>query len=70
MAKIKKISITLDYEKIMGKAAREEYLEQNPHGFKWTRKVHKNKKKYNRKGKKGRNFDSFFLHFCEKYFKL
>jgi hypothetical protein len=46
----------------MGRIAREQYLEDNPHGFKRTKKVHKNKKKYSRKGKgKSRDFGSFFL---------
>lgn len=41
----------LDIEKAMGAAYREEYLEENPHGFRRTHKVHCNKKKYSRKGK-------------------
>lgn len=63
MAKIKTIKINPDYENIMGRAAREDYLEQNPHGFKRTKKIHKNKKKYSRKEKKSRNFGSFFFAF-------
>jgi hypothetical protein len=30
----------------LGKGAREEYLEDNPHGFKKIHKVHKSKKTY------------------------
>jgi hypothetical protein len=33
----------------LGKGAREQYLEENPHGYKAVTKKHKNKKKYNRK---------------------
>lgn len=38
-------------DKSLGNAYREQYLEDNPHGFKAVKKVHKNKKKYNRKNK-------------------
>ena len=34
----------------LGRAARVIYLEDNPHGYSRTHKVHKNKKKYSRKG--------------------
>lgn len=62
MKKVKTLKIPINQEKIMGKIARAQYLEDNPHGFKRTKKVHKNKKKYTRKGKnKSRDFGSFFL---------
>tara|TARA_R110001592_G_scaffold329339_1_gene611091 strand:+ start:6797 stop:6982 length:186 start_codon:yes stop_codon:yes gene_type:complete len=35
----------------LGKGARDSYLDDNPHGFKATKKVHKSKKKYTRKPK-------------------
>ncbi len=35
----------------LGRAARAVYLEQNPHGYARTHKVHKNGKKYSRKDK-------------------
>lgn len=37
--------------KVMGKIAREEYIEKNPHGFSQMHKVHKSKKHYSRKQK-------------------
>lgn len=49
------IHIELDGDmvaKAFGKAMRENYLADNPHGFTVTTKKHKNKKKYNRKNKK------------------
>lgn len=33
----------------LGKGYREQYLEDNPHGFRRVNKIHKSKKKYNRK---------------------
>lgn len=45
------IETELDLEKAMGAAYREQYLEENPDGFRRTHKVHRNKKKYSRKGK-------------------
>ena len=36
----------------VGKANREVYIEQNPHGFASVHKVHKSKKAYNRKREK------------------
>ena len=59
--KKKTFQINLDIDKFTGKLAREKYLEENPHGYKRVKKVHKNKKKYNRKNKhKGRK-PLFFL---------
>lgn len=49
--KLKRIKLNVDIVNAMGKGHREQYLEQNPHGYKSVRKVHKNKKKYTRKGK-------------------
>ena len=46
----------LNLEKAMGAAYREQYLEDNPHGYRQTKKVHKNKKKYNRKGKNAKKW--------------
>jgi len=40
----------------LGKGAREEYLEDNPHGFKKVHKVHKSKKTYSRKRKHQSNW--------------
>ncbi len=48
-----RIESELKLEKAMGAAYREQYLEENPHGFRKVKKVHRNKKKYSRKGKKG-----------------
>ena len=39
----------------LGKGAREEYLTENPHGFKSVKKVHKSKKTYSRKSKHKKN---------------
>ena len=62
--KKKTLTIELDTDKFMGKLARIKSLEENPHGFKQVKKVHKNKKKYNRKNKhKGRKP----LFFCLKF---
>ena len=47
MKKILKVKLNLD--KALGNAHRDEYIQDNPHGFKRVKKVHKNKKKYNRK---------------------
>ena len=47
--KKKTIKIKVNLDKALGSAHRNEYLEDNPHGFKRVRKVHKNKRKYNRK---------------------
>lgn len=38
-------------DKTLGKSTREQYLIENPHGYTKILKVHKNKKKYNRKNK-------------------
>lgn len=46
------ISVEVDLDAALGNGAREAYLEENPHGFKKVHKVHKNKKKYNRKSSK------------------
>lgn len=45
------IEITIDLDAAMGKAFREQYLKDNPHGFVAVKKIHKNKKKYNRNEK-------------------
>lgn len=52
-----KKQITLD---AIGKGAREVYLEQNPHGYSQTHKVHKSKKSYNRQKNK-KSFDDCSL---------
>jgi hypothetical protein len=49
MKKIDKKTLLID---ALGKGAREEYLTDNPHGFKAVKKVHKSKKTYNRKNNK------------------
>lgn len=41
----------------LGAAHREQYLEENPHGYKKSTRVHKNKKKYNRKQKHRATYD-------------
>ena len=43
------INIETDTNRILGKLCREDHLEFNPHGFRRVNKIHKNKKKYNRK---------------------
>lgn len=43
------MSVKIDIENTLGRLTREQYLEDNPHGFKRVKKIHKNKKKYNRK---------------------
>ena len=37
--------------KLLGDLTRGAYLGENPHGYKRTKKVHKNKAKYSRKGR-------------------
>lgn len=49
--KLKSIQVKVDIEAALGKGHREQYLEENPHGFKSVRKVHKSKKAYSRKQK-------------------
>ena len=46
----------------LGRGHREQYIEDNPHGFKSVNKKHKNKKKYNRKREKDNrtNYYPFF----------
>lgn len=59
--KIKKVS-TDDQEKeilvkALGKGARQQYLQDNPHGYSKVNKVHKSKKNYTRKSKhKGKDW--------------
>ena len=50
------VETDVDIDKALGNAHREQYLEDNPHGFKKVNHVHKNKKKYSRK-KKHKNND-------------
>ena len=57
--KKKVIKTSIDLEAALGKGAREAYLEQNPHGYAATKKVHKNKKKYNRKEKHKKDWKKF-----------
>ena len=54
--KIITISTEIDVETTLGRLNREEYLSDNKHGFKASHKVHKNKKKYNRKRDKNGNY--------------
>jgi len=49
--KIKTIKSNVDIDKALGAGARASYLEQNPHGYTSTHKVHKSKKSYTRKKK-------------------
>ena len=44
-----KVSILIAY---LGAACRTQYLDENPHGYVKITKVHKNKKRYNRKQQK------------------
>jgi len=46
-----KLIVDVNLDKALGAAHRSQYLEENPHGFKKTNHVHKNKKKYSRKPK-------------------
>jgi len=50
------VESNIDIDAVLGNAHRTVYLEDNPHGYKSVKKVHKNKKKYNRKSK-GRSYD-------------
>lgn len=45
------ILIEVDLDAALGNAHREQYLEENPHGFKKVNKIHKSKKNYSRKKK-------------------
>ncbi len=47
--KKKNIKVDVDLDKALGAAHRDQYLTENPHGFRKTNHVHKNKKKYSRK---------------------
>ncbi|MCH2043552.1 MAG: hypothetical protein MK212_05380 [Saprospiraceae bacterium] len=49
--KYQSIKVKVDIETALGRAHREQYLEENPHGFRAIKKVHKNKQAYNRKKK-------------------
>ena len=49
-----------------GKAMREAYLTDNPHGYVGVHKVHKSKKNYTRKGKGG-NKPPFPFYVNKKY---
>ena len=53
------VESNIDIDAALGKAHREVYLEDNPHGYKKIKHVHKNKKKYNRKRNKS-SYDSSF----------
>ena len=57
MSKKKKIKVDIDLDAALGKGSREQYLEENPHGYKSVTKVHKSKKKYSRKPKHKKNHD-------------
>ena len=46
------INVEVDIDKALGSAHRDQYLNENPHGFRKLNHVHKNKKKYSRKNKK------------------
>ncbi|BDS13187.1 hypothetical protein [Aureispira anguillae] len=45
------IPLKTDIDKVLGAAQRDQYLKDNPHGYTKVNHVHKNKKKYSRKGK-------------------
>lgn len=49
--------------KDLGLIARLNYLEENPHGYKSVKKIHKSKKKYNRKIEKDSRDNSTVLFF-------
>lgn len=49
--KLKALSVVINLEKALGKGHREAYIEENPHGFKASKKIHKNKNAYSRKSK-------------------
>ena len=46
------IKPNINVDNTLGRLTREEYLINNPHGYGSNRKVHKNKKKYDRKRNK------------------
>ena len=43
------IKVDIDLDKALGSAHRDQYLTENPHGFRKVNHVHKSKKKYSRK---------------------
>ncbi len=45
------IEVETDLDNALGSAHRDQYLQENPDGFRKVHKVHKNKKKYSRKQK-------------------
>ena len=51
------LNVTVDLDKALGAAHRNQYLEENPHGFAKTNRIHKNKKKYSRKQKHKNAYD-------------
>lgn len=53
----------IDIDVALGNAHRRMYLEDNPHGYKKMNKIHKNKKKYDRKRNK-RSYDYSFSLAC------
>lgn len=44
-----KLKVSISLEKALGNAHREQYIEENPHGFRKINRVHKSKKNYCRK---------------------
>jgi len=55
----KNIKVVVDLDKALGNGARQQYLENNPHGYNRVNKIHKSKKAYNRKTK-NRSCDYMF----------
>lgn len=44
-----KLKVKVSLEKVLGNAHREQYIEENPHGFRKLNHVHKSKSHYCRK---------------------
>lgn len=51
------LNVTVDLDKALGAAHRDQYLQENPHGFTKNNRIHKNKKKYSRKQKHKNAYD-------------
>ncbi|MCP4443300.1 MAG: hypothetical protein GY810_30735 [Aureispira sp.] len=47
-----KMTVEVNLENALGNAHREQYIEDNPHGFRKVNRVHKSKKSYCRKRNK------------------
>lgn len=55
------LRVDVNLDKALGAAHREEYLENNPHGYAKVNHIHKNKKAYIRKEKRSDEMPERFI---------